>query len=171
MPFSRGSSWSRDWTQVSSIAGGFFTIWATREVLGSSKQESCSPGSVVNFYWKQVSLGVHCDSPFVIYSSGFGNSCSVQSLLVTYHYHKDCRNLIYCVQSCYVSTSKILQARDHIIWCSLWYPGNRPFTQSTGPILRLNLPSSQCQREAEDDSDWPDDPHHHLAFAKVRFLH
>ena len=31
MPSSRGSSQSRDWTQVSHIAGGFFTIWATRE--------------------------------------------------------------------------------------------------------------------------------------------
>ena len=30
-PFSRGSSQSRDWTQVSCIAGGFFTSWATRE--------------------------------------------------------------------------------------------------------------------------------------------
>ena len=30
-PFSRGSSQPRDWTQVSHIAGGFFTIWATRE--------------------------------------------------------------------------------------------------------------------------------------------
>ena len=30
-PFSRGSSQSRNWTQVSSIAGGFFTSWATRE--------------------------------------------------------------------------------------------------------------------------------------------
>ena len=30
-PFSRGSSWPRDWTQVSCIAGGFFTIWTTRE--------------------------------------------------------------------------------------------------------------------------------------------
>ena len=29
--FSRGSSWPRDWTQVSCIAGGFFTVWATRE--------------------------------------------------------------------------------------------------------------------------------------------
>ena len=27
--FSRGSSWSKDQTQVSCIAGGFFTIWAT----------------------------------------------------------------------------------------------------------------------------------------------
>ena len=30
-PFSRGSSWPRDWTQVSLIAGRFFTSWATRE--------------------------------------------------------------------------------------------------------------------------------------------
>ena len=33
IPFSRGSSQSRDWTQVSHIAGGFFTSWATREAL------------------------------------------------------------------------------------------------------------------------------------------
>ena len=30
-PFSRGFSQPRDWTQVSHIAGGFFTSWATRE--------------------------------------------------------------------------------------------------------------------------------------------
>ena len=31
MPFSRGSSQPRDWTKVSCISCGFFTIWATRE--------------------------------------------------------------------------------------------------------------------------------------------
>ena len=31
LPFSRGSSWLRDWTWVSSIAGLCFTIWAARE--------------------------------------------------------------------------------------------------------------------------------------------
>ena len=31
IPFSRGSSWPRDWTQVSYITGRFFTIWATME--------------------------------------------------------------------------------------------------------------------------------------------
>ena len=31
MPSSRGSSQPRDRTQVSCIADGFFTIWATRE--------------------------------------------------------------------------------------------------------------------------------------------
>ena len=31
IPFSRGSSWPRDWTQISCTAGGFFTVWTTRE--------------------------------------------------------------------------------------------------------------------------------------------
>ena len=29
IPFSRGSSWARDWTQVSCTACRFFTLWAT----------------------------------------------------------------------------------------------------------------------------------------------
>ena len=33
IPFSRGSSQPRDQTQVSLIAGKFFTSWATREAL------------------------------------------------------------------------------------------------------------------------------------------
>ena len=33
VPFSRGSSQSRDQTQVSHIAGRFFTIWATKEAI------------------------------------------------------------------------------------------------------------------------------------------
>ena len=49
--FSRGSSWPRDWTQVSRIAGRRFTIWATREapeVLWTRTREPlvahpCSP--------------------------------------------------------------------------------------------------------------------------------
>ena len=35
-PFSRGSSWCRDQTRVSCIAGGFFTSGATREVQGAN---------------------------------------------------------------------------------------------------------------------------------------
>ena len=31
VPFSRGSTQSRNWTQISLTAGGFFTIWVTRE--------------------------------------------------------------------------------------------------------------------------------------------
>ena len=34
VPFPRGSFQLRDWTQVSCLAGRFFTIWPTREALG-----------------------------------------------------------------------------------------------------------------------------------------
>ena len=34
IPFSRGSSWHRDWTQITCIAGRLFTIWITREAAG-----------------------------------------------------------------------------------------------------------------------------------------
>ena len=32
-PFSRGSSWPRNWSRVSCIAGGFFTSWVTKEAI------------------------------------------------------------------------------------------------------------------------------------------
>ena len=38
--FSRGSYWPRVWTQVSCIAGRFFTIWATREAPRSPRSDS-----------------------------------------------------------------------------------------------------------------------------------
>ena len=40
IPSSKGSSQPRDWTQVSCIARGFFTSWATREALCRKKFES-----------------------------------------------------------------------------------------------------------------------------------
>ena len=36
-PFSRGSSWPRNWTGISCIAGIFFTNWAIREALSWNK--------------------------------------------------------------------------------------------------------------------------------------
>ena len=43
-PFSRGSSQPRDWTQVSHIADGFFTSWATRE---AQKKNPCTHSLLV----------------------------------------------------------------------------------------------------------------------------
>ena len=39
IPFPRGSSWPRDWTLISWIAGRFFTVWATREAPTQPKGE------------------------------------------------------------------------------------------------------------------------------------
>jgi len=47
IPFSRRSSWPRDWTWVSCIVGRFFTIWATREAQGIQKQARSSQETIV----------------------------------------------------------------------------------------------------------------------------
>ena len=56
MPSSSRSSWPRDWSQVSCIAGGFFTNWATRQSQeywsGSSLP---SPGDLPNLEIELVS--------------------------------------------------------------------------------------------------------------------
>ena len=60
IPFSRGSSWPRGETQFSCIAGGFFTIWASREALGqyeTTRNTSQLTGSLrvhssVNLSWQ-----------------------------------------------------------------------------------------------------------------------
>ena len=59
--FSRGSSWPSDQTQVSSIAGEFFTIWANREAQFSSVQFSCSVVDSFPTLWtaaRQASLSI-----------------------------------------------------------------------------------------------------------------
>ena len=48
-PFSWGSSQSRDWTQVSRIAGGFFTNWATREAQGHCQIDNWTSLKIKNF--------------------------------------------------------------------------------------------------------------------------
>ena len=49
-PFSRGSSQPRDQIWVSCIAGGFFTIWATREALLCFSAKTMSQRTVISFH-------------------------------------------------------------------------------------------------------------------------
>ena len=59
MPSSRGSAQPGDWTQVSHIAGGFFTIWAIKEDPGISilhaklgNRRECSINTLPHWPWK-----------------------------------------------------------------------------------------------------------------------
>ena len=47
VPFSRASCQSRDWIQISHIAGGFFAIWATREAWRFPKP----PNTAIKEIW------------------------------------------------------------------------------------------------------------------------
>ena len=51
VPFSRGSSQPRDWTQVSCIAGEFFTIWATRGAAWCSELSVTTSLKAVRLTW------------------------------------------------------------------------------------------------------------------------
>ena len=66
-PFSRGSSQSRDGTQVSRIAGGFFTSWATREALLRCLWKRpvlwCDPGEPSHMAACPPSWAVHTIDP------------------------------------------------------------------------------------------------------------
>ena len=46
IPFSRGSSWPRNWTQVSCVAGRFFTVWT----IGKTKFQACSQAAHLYTY-------------------------------------------------------------------------------------------------------------------------
>ena len=54
IPFSRGSSWPGGGTQVSRVAGRFFTIWATREAhsIKQLNKKICTP--MISFALKNI---------------------------------------------------------------------------------------------------------------------
>ena len=74
IPFSWGSSKSRDQTQVACIAGGFFTRWATREVaqlppILCDAMDCKPPGSVLGILqarileWVAISFSKRSSQP------------------------------------------------------------------------------------------------------------
>ena len=69
VPFSRGYSQSRGWTQLSCIAGGFFTIWTTRDA-----QE----------YWNGYPIPSPADLPYLGIKLG-SFALQVDSLQLSHH--------------------------------------------------------------------------------------
>ena len=68
--FSRGSSKPRDWTQVSHIAGEFFTSWATREAslikIKKKKNQGLGKCALFSYPW---TIGLYFLKAFIFYFS------------------------------------------------------------------------------------------------------
>ena len=62
IPFSRESSQPRDRTQVSHIAGGFFTLWATREAMFSIHIDTI----LFNIYMVSIFSEMICSYMFIL---------------------------------------------------------------------------------------------------------
>ena len=82
LPFSRGSSQPRDWTQVSHIAGRFFTSWHTREA--PSIYNYCKNWLYSLCYTIYI-LQVYfiCNSLYLLIPSSYTASPTSLSLLIT----------------------------------------------------------------------------------------
>ena len=71
-PFSRGSSWPRDRTWVSHVAGRFFTIWTTRTPGESLNVHMLLPFSILYLWvmpWDYFSIKEHAQKwcfPFIL---------------------------------------------------------------------------------------------------------
>ena len=74
VPFSRGSSQPRDTTQVSHIAGRFFTSWATREAI--SNCPPLFPSSILNTFRLQgAHLWHHTFYLSILFMDSSGKNC------------------------------------------------------------------------------------------------
>ena len=81
-PFSRGSSQPRDRTQISRVAGGFFTSWATREALIWSKGDYLEVsvfGGFTSLKWERGSVEAIGHSEY-LHLWGVDGSCWRESL-------------------------------------------------------------------------------------------
>ena len=89
IPFSRGSSWPRDWTQVSCLAGRFFTNWARREA--QTKNRKVTSDSL----WPHGLYGAW-NSPSQ--NTGLGNLLLLWGIFPTQGLnpgHSHCRQILY----------------------------------------------------------------------------
>ena len=94
-PFSRGSSQPRDQAQVSHIAGGFFTSWATREAQDNSLlqgiflTQGLNPG-LPHCRWTLYQLS-HKGSPRIPIELWEKPKCSINYIQQLFHLPENCR--------------------------------------------------------------------------------
>ena len=82
--FSRGSSWLRDWTQVSCIAGRFFTIWAVGKslIIGYCKDTN----NLLPYYNNNSSYCMLSTAMYRFYIISFNPLWNSMNKLCSFHY-------------------------------------------------------------------------------------
>ena len=123
--FSRGSSWPRNWTQVSCIAGGFLTNWAVREALSQINWPLICDRvhGFISGFWLELNI-----------NDGLNNCCiSLASADI----------LMYL----FIWLHWVLAAACRIFSCSMWDLVPQPGIKSRPPALGACILSHQTLRE------------------------
>ena len=126
MPFSRGSSWPRDQTQVSHIAGRLFTIWASR---GAPVCISVSEG----------------------FSGGGGHQDGMWALHLVFCLYHQPSLLFFLNMFIYLIylTVPALSCGMQMLSCSMWnlvpWPGTEPGHSSLGVQSFSHIPPGNFQ--------------------------
>ena len=116
IPFSRGSSCPRDWTQVSCIAGGFFTVWATREAQlcnqrshhATSRESPLAAAKTQSSQKKKHVLHTHTHT-HTHTRKGF-NAC----LSIPIHYQKPWFYAVKFILGTWTSGRELWQSQPHV---------------------------------------------------------
>ena len=129
IPFSKGSSWHRDWTQVSCIAGRFFTIWDAREVILFSffMLHIRSPGPVNSTSYKSLTCR-HTSPPPPLFKSLYLVRTSMSPSPPTFH-------------TLEATPPKLLlrySLSDFSVFF-LWFRLHHPFTWNCSVALRIQF--------------------------------
>ena len=147
MPSSRESSQSRDWAQVSCIAGGFFSVWATKEAQEYWSGLPCPPvGNLPNPGLKPRSLTLQSNSlpaepPGKSKNTGVGSLSLLQGSFLIQELNQGlmhCRRILY--QLSYLGSPPF----DYFYPVSLptfWLPLSNFSTLYTLPVVITNLVS------------------------------
>ena len=139
-PFSRGSFQPKDWTQVSHIAGGFFTSWTIWEAPKYwSGQPIPSPGDLSNPGIEPRSPTLQVDSlPAEPYgkpkNTGVGSLSLLQGIFPTQELNQGllhCRQILY--QLSYQGTLSIDRR-----WLCITVNAGTVFSNTCGQINRLS---------------------------------
>ena len=104
--FSRGSSWPRDWTQVSCISGRRFNLWATRQ-------------------------GRYIPKYFILFVAMVNGIVSLISLSIfSLFVYRGARD--FCVLTLYPATllCSLISSSNFVLWCLwFWYQDNASFVK------------------------------------------
>ena len=120
--FSRGSSWTRDWTWVSCLAGRFFTIWTTRK----AHFHSCIKMCWFLLHSKVIQLYIYI---YILFHYDLLQDIKYNSL--GYAVGSFCLSILYVLCRCCSATQ---------LWVTLWDPMD--CSTSGFPVLQYLSPGA-----------------------------